>query len=174
MDAEQLLRAYKKKLLFSPSDLPHKPAVEREQIKQIIPHREPMLLIDSIKGLDFEEGLIAGSRYMDPKDPVFSGHFPKYPVYPGSLEVEMIGQLGLCLYYFVMNETAEIGPSAKPVDIRATKILGAQYLQPLLPGKNAVILAKKLDYDGFFGTAAGQVVSEGKVCCTAVGEVVFP
>jgi hypothetical protein len=43
-----------------------------------------------------------------------------------------------------------------------------------LPESQALILAKKLDYDGFFGTALGQVVSGGKVCCTAVGEVVFP
>jgi 3-hydroxymyristoyl/3-hydroxydecanoyl-(acyl carrier protein) dehydratase len=174
METEQLLRTFKKKLIFPPETLPHKPAAGKEEIMRIIPHREPMLLLDSIDDLDFRQGLITGSRYMDPEDPVFSGHFPEYPVYPGSLEVEMIGQLGLCLYYFVMNETAVIGPSAEPVDLRATRVLGAQYTAPLLPESQALILAKKLDYDGFFGTALGQVVSGGKVCCTAVGEVVFP
>lgn len=174
MNTEQLLREHRKKPLFQPEDLPCRMDVPQEQIKLIIPHRQPMLLIDSITDLDFEKGEIAGTRFMDPRDPVFAGHFPDYPVYPGSLEVEMIGQLGLCLYYFVTNKTDEIAPSAQPVDIRATRILGALYLEPLLPGKDAVILSRRLEYDGFFATAVGQVVSEGSVCCTAVGEVVFP
>jgi 3-hydroxymyristoyl/3-hydroxydecanoyl-(acyl carrier protein) dehydratase len=177
---ESLLREFRKKPLFEPGSLPHKPGTSegkeagRDEIEKIIPHRPPMLLIDTLTGIDVKEGLISGNRYIDPGDPVFRGHFPEFPVYPGVLEVEMIGQLGLCLYYFIANDTTAVEDHARPVDIRATRIMGAIYLEPLLPGAAAVVLAKSLDFDGFFGTAIGQVLSDGKVCCVAAGEVVFP
>ena len=174
MDTEQLLKQYRKKPVALPEDLPVRTAVGREGIRRIIPHRDPMLFVDKITGLDLENGIITGERYLSPDDPVFAGHFPDFPVYPGSLEVEMTGQLGLCLFYFVQNGRTDIGDDAEPVDIRATRVLGAHYLAPLLPGTTAVIVAKQIDYDGFFAKAIGQVIADGTVCCTAIGEVVFP
>lgn len=173
-EAEDLLKRYKKKPIVSPGELSVSLQINKEGIKKIIPHREPMLLVDSLTGLDVDQGVITGTRYLDPKDPVFSGHFPEYPVYPGNLQIEMVGQLGLCLYYFVQNKTSEISPDAAAVDIRATKVLGALFSAPLLPGTEAVIMARQVEFDGFFGAAVGQVISGGTVCCTAVGEVVFP
>ncbi len=174
MDTEKLLKEHRKKPVALPEDMPVRTEIGREEIKRIIPHRDPMLLIDRITGLDLENGIITGERFLSPEDPVFAGHFPDFPVYPGSLEIEMTGQLGLCLYYFVQNKRTDIGGDAVPVDIRATRVLGAHYLAPLLPGTTAVIVAKSLDFDGFFAKAFGQVIADGTVCCTAIGEVVFP
>ncbi len=174
METEKLLKEYRKKALFLSEELPHRELIGRKKIEKILPHRPPMLLIDAVTGLDTEKGLISGERYIDPGDPVFAGHFPRFPVYPGVLEVEMIGQLGLCLYYFVTHNRTTVGEDAQPVDIRATRILGAHYLEPLIPGTTARILARKMDYDGFFGTAVGQIIADGKICCVAAGEVVFP
>lgn len=63
------------------------------QIKDIIPHRYPFLLVDRI--LEIEEGKKAvGLKNVTANEPFFSGHFPEYPVMPGVLIVEALAQVG--------------------------------------------------------------------------------
>ncbi|OEH85462.1 3-hydroxyacyl-[acyl-carrier-protein] dehydratase FabZ [Desulfuribacillus stibiiarsenatis] len=64
-----------------------------QQIKEIIPHRYPFLLIDKI--LEVEEGKRAvGIKNVTMNEPFFQGHFPEYPVMPGVLIVEALAQVG--------------------------------------------------------------------------------
>ncbi|OEF96798.1 3-hydroxyacyl-ACP dehydratase FabZ [Desulfuribacillus alkaliarsenatis] len=64
-----------------------------EEIKEIIPHRYPFLLIDKI--LEVEEGQRAvGIKNVTVNEPFFQGHFPEYPVMPGVLIVEALAQVG--------------------------------------------------------------------------------
>lgn len=63
------------------------------EIKEIIPHRYPFLLIDKI--LEVEEGKYAvGIKNVTANEPFFNGHFPDYPVMPGVLIVEALAQVG--------------------------------------------------------------------------------
>jgi 3-hydroxyacyl-[acyl-carrier-protein] dehydratase len=57
--------------------------------------------------------------------------------------------------------------------VRATRIVGAYYLEPVLPGREITLLAKKLEHDEYLATMIGQVVVDGKVACAAIGEVCF-
>ena len=67
--------------------------LEVEDIKKIIPHRSPMLLIDRVD--DINPGVSAvGYKAVSYNEPFFQGHFPDYPVMPGVLIVEAIAQTG--------------------------------------------------------------------------------
>ena len=64
-----------------------------KEIKEIIPHRHPFLLVDCIEEL--EPGVRAvGYKAVTYNEPYFSGHFPEEPVMPGVLIVEALAQTG--------------------------------------------------------------------------------
>ncbi|MDX6154092.1 3-hydroxyacyl-ACP dehydratase FabZ [Marinococcus sp. PL1-022] len=64
-----------------------------EQIKEIIPHRYPFLLVDKI--IEVEPGERAvGIKNVSANEEFFNGHFPDYPVMPGVLIIEAIAQAG--------------------------------------------------------------------------------
>lgn len=63
------------------------------EIKEIIQHRYPFLLVDRI--LEIEDGKRAvGIKNVSANEPFFNGHFPSYPVMPGVLIVEALAQVG--------------------------------------------------------------------------------
>ena len=64
-----------------------------DQIKQIIPHRYPFLLVDRI--VEMEAGQSAkGIKCVTANEPFFCGHFPEYAVMPGVLIIEALAQVG--------------------------------------------------------------------------------
>lgn len=69
------------------------PLLDKEQIKEIIPHRDPFLLIDEV--LELEPGVrCVAQKFMAPDSYWFEGHYPGYPVTPGVLMLEMLAQTG--------------------------------------------------------------------------------
>jgi 3-hydroxyacyl-[acyl-carrier-protein] dehydratase len=63
------------------------------QIRELIPHRYPFLLVDRIEEL--EPGVRAvGIKNVTQNEPFFQGHFPDYPVMPGVLIIEAMAQVG--------------------------------------------------------------------------------
>ncbi len=69
------------------------PLLDKNQIMEIIPHRDPFLLIDEVEEL--EPGVRAVAiKHIKPDEDWFRGHFPQHPVVPGVLIVEMLAQAG--------------------------------------------------------------------------------
>ncbi|MDF2656498.1 MAG: fabZ [Bacillota bacterium] len=67
--------------------------LNREQIQEIIPHRDPFLLIDEI--VEMEEGKrVVAIKYVKEEEYYFKGHFPQEQVMPGVLIVEALAQAG--------------------------------------------------------------------------------
>lgn len=64
-----------------------------QQIKEIIPHRYPFLLVDKIVEIEDEKRAV-GIKNVTVNEPFFQGHFPEYPVMPGVLIVEALAQVG--------------------------------------------------------------------------------
>jgi len=69
-----------------------KPVYDINQIKQILPHRPPFLLIDKI--LEISDDRIVGLKNVTMNEGFFMGHFPEEPVMPGVLQVESMAQVG--------------------------------------------------------------------------------
>ena len=62
-----------------------------EEVESVLPHRDPMLLIDTVQELVPGERVVA-SFYVDPEREIFRGHFPGDPVLPGVYSVECMAQ----------------------------------------------------------------------------------
>ncbi|GBE58127.1 3-hydroxyacyl-[acyl-carrier-protein] dehydratase FabZ [bacterium BMS3Abin01] len=67
--------------------------LDREQIEEIIPHRDPFLLLDEVIELVPGERVVA-TRRVRPEEYYFQGHFPGRPIMPGVLQVEALAQAG--------------------------------------------------------------------------------
>ena len=73
-------------------DFSEKPYYDINDIKKILPHREPFIFIDEIR--DLGEDFIVGVKYVKEDEDYFRGHFPAEPVMPGVLQLETMAQAG--------------------------------------------------------------------------------
>ena len=73
-------------------DLSKKPIFDINDIKKILPHRPPFLLIDKI--IDLKKNVVIGVKNVTMNEAFFVGHFPEEPVMPGVLQIEAMAQTG--------------------------------------------------------------------------------
>lgn len=136
----------------------HSPVLQRQEIEQALPHRDPFLFLDEVVHLDPEEGWIAARYDLKRGEAIVAGHFPGHPTWPGTLQVEAIAQAGAILYNRKHQTGGEIG--------LLTNILAARFIRKITPGADLYITARVLDY-GQMGEVVGQVLQNGEICSVA-------
>lgn len=179
MSWEAAFRSARREPIALPEDLPLQVDLGRPELERLIPHRDPFLLLDAVTGVDSARGRVAGRRTLREEDPVFQGHFPEQPVYPGSLQLEMGGQLALCLRRLTSEGLAPAGPAGgigegeHPEGVRLLGVLRASFIRPILPGATVTPVAQTLEEDPLRATALVQVLQDRDICAAAVIEVCF-
>lgn len=94
-------------------------------VKQLLPHREPFLWVDQITICEPGEYILARLD-VRPDLPLFQGHFPGYPIFPGVLVMEALAQAACCCLMAGQDATVKMGYLAG--------IDKARFREPVLPG----------------------------------------
>ena len=145
--------------------------LNRADLVRMLPHRDPMLLIDSVCSVSLSDATIHADRTIDPDDPVLAGHFPGAPVYPGALLVESMGQACLCLHHLLEHGRTHVEPGDRPRPVRLLKVHPAVFLSECRSGASLTILARRIENDGMCMTSVAQVIRDGRVAALAILEV---
>ena len=138
------------------------PSLDIQAIRDILPHRFPMLLVDRIEEL--EEDRVVGIKNVTANEPFFMGHFPDFPVMPGVLIVEAMAQVAGVL---VLSSI----PDRHKKLVLLASVEGAKFRKPVRPGDQLRIEMKvgkrKETVAKMHGTASvnGAVVAEAEMLC---------
>lgn len=129
-----------------------------KEIMDIIPHRSPFLLIDTIEEL--EVGVRAvGKKCVSMNEPYFTGHFPGNPVMPGVLIIEALAQVG-AVAMLSMPEIA--GKTAYFAGID-----NARFRQKVVPGDVLMLETSIIKVKGPIGIGKAVATVDGKKVCEA-------
>jgi len=141
------------------------PVMDIQAIREILPHRYPMLLVDRIEEL--EEERIVGIKNVTVNEPFFAGHFPDFPVMPSVLILEAMAQVAGVL---VLSSI----PDRKTKLVLLASVEQAKFGKPVRPGDQLRIEMKlsrrKTTIAKMYGAATvdGVVVAEAEMLCKLV------
>ena len=134
--------------------------IDIDQIKKLIPHRAPFLLIDRVEHVVLDNEA-TGIKLVSGNEPYFAGHFPDFPVMPGVLIVEALAQ------------TASVMVAATIPDLTAGKLVffttveKARFRQPVRPGDVVKMHVVKNTNKGPLWKFVGKASVDGKLVAEA-------
>jgi 3-hydroxyacyl-[acyl-carrier-protein] dehydratase len=139
-------------------------ALNIDQIREAIPHREPFLWIDEV--IDVDDKRIVARKLLAPELDIFRGHYPNFPVLPGVIQCEACFQAGAIL----ISRLQAVGEGQVPVVTRVNNVKFRHMLRPGDTMELEVELTERLQ-NTYFMTAKvssnGTVAARLEFACTA-------
>ena len=135
-----------------------------EEIRQCIPHRDPFLWLDTVT--EISDTRIVAEKHLPADLPVFQGHYPSFPVFPGVLQCEACFQAGAVL----ISKIIDVSDGEVPV---VTRLNNTQFRRMISPGETLQVeveLTERLS-NAFYlkgkATVDGKVTARMEFVCTA-------
>jgi len=135
--------------------------IDRERIMEMIPHRDPFLMIDAVINVTANEAA-TGVKHVSPDEYYFRGHFPTRPVMPGVLIIEAMAQTAAVLVVHTL------GPESEGKLVYFMSVENAKFRQPVVPGNTLHIHVTKQQNRGNVWKFKGEAQVAGKRVADAV------
>jgi len=136
---------------------------DTKAILQILPHRPPFLLVDTIIELEPAKRIV-GIKQVTINEPFFQGHFPGMPVMPGVLQIEALAQVGAILALRELEDSQAKIPLFSGID-------GARFRRPVVPGDTlrlevtAIRPGRRIQKMRGVATVDGNITAETEILC---------
>jgi len=133
-------------------------------IQNILPHRYPFLLVDRITELKAGE-YVEGFKNVSISEPVFQGHFPDHPIYPGVMILEGMAQAGGVLAFKSMD-----GASQEEIQNKVVYFMSidkAKFRVPVTPGDQLIYKINVMKQKGSVWQLEAKAYVDGKVVAQA-------
>ena len=144
-------------------------SIDKKKIESLLPHREPMLLIDKVEDLILGQSA-TGIKNVTANENFFTGHFPAKMVMPGVLMIESMAQTCAVL----VIET--LGKSAEGSLVYFMSVDGAKFRKPVIPGDQIKFNVDKIKNRGKVwkfqckGYVENELVSEAVISAMIMAE----
>ena len=134
------------------------------EIQKILPHRYPFLLVDRVVSVLNGESIEA-YKNVSISEPVFEGHFPGHPIYPGVMIIEGMAQAGGILAFESMSGDEQANTEEKVVYFMS--IDKCKFRHPVRPGDRLVYRLGVLKHKGAIWVLEGKAYVEEKLVAEA-------
>lgn len=129
-----------------------------KEIMEVLPHRQPFLLIDTVEELEEGKRVVA-KKNVTFNEPYFAGHFPGNPVMPGVLIIEALAQTGAVA---ILSQPEWRGKTAYFAGINKAK-----FKRKVLPGDTLTLETEIIKIKGPVGVGQAAAYVDGKLACSA-------
>lgn len=147
------------------NNIPTMEPLEVNEIKRILPHRYPFLMLDRV--IEWKENEMAvGIKNVTVNEPFFQGHFPQQPIMPGMLQIEALAQLaGVLLFRNRKDDEDSLG-YFRSVD-------KVKFRRPVVPGDQLRLEVQIIKKRGHMATFKGTALVDGEAACEAEFAIAF-
>jgi 3-hydroxyacyl-[acyl-carrier-protein] dehydratase len=135
--------------------------IDRQRVMEMIPHRDPFLMIDKVVGVVKNERAV-GIKNVSPDEYYFRGHFPSRPVMPGVLIIEAMAQTAAVLVVHTL------GPRAEGKLVYFMTVDNARFRKPVVPGDCLHVHVIKQRHRGNVWRFEGEAKVNGQLAAEAV------
>lgn len=130
----------------------------KEEIIEVIPHRDPFLMIDSAEIVEPEKSA-TGTKTLTGNEDFFKGHFPDEPVMPGVLIIESMAQLGA---FLILSTEKYRGKK-----VYFTSIDNAKFRRKVVPGDTLELYVELISFRHNTGKGSARAEINGETVSTA-------